>query len=114
MAEVRVALPAQHLHASHPVRGVCLYPDVLRRYRRPKARPPGAGIELGIGLEQGRAAADALVSTVLMIVPMLPGERRLGAFAPRHRILLRRQLLTPLFICLLDFRHVLLYQIDRL
>ena len=90
VAQVRIALAAQHLHAPHAVAGVRLHPDVFRRYGRPEAGPSGARIVLGVRMEQRRAAADALVRAGFVIVPMFAGERRLGAFRARDRVLLGR------------------------
>ena len=47
--------------------------------RLEEARPAGAGLELRVGREQRLAAADAHVGAVVVAVPVLAGERALGA-----------------------------------
>ena len=51
----------------------------------PVARPAAAGVELGAGLEQRLAAADAVVAAVGPVVPVLAGEGALGGGVARHR-----------------------------
>ena len=69
---------------------------------RVKAWPSGAGFKLGVGLEQRRATADAVVHSGLFVIPVLAGKGRLGAALPRNVELLRRELLTPFLFGLLD------------
>src|SRR5262249_2518067 len=63
--------------------------------RRRERRPAGAGIEFGARGEQRRAAADARVRALRVVVPILAGERTLRAFLARDLELLRRQLRLP-------------------
>jgi len=48
-------------------------------HRLPEAGPASAGVKLGVGIEQGRATADALVDARLLRVPVSTGEGPLGA-----------------------------------
>src|SRR5438876_4021446 len=71
-----------------------------------EARPAGAGLEFGRGIEQQLPAADALVDAVVLGVPVFAGEGALGAFLTRDAELLRRELFTPLRFGFLDaFAH---------
>src|SRR5215470_7296576 len=106
MPEVSVTLRTNYLRAPHEEAVIVLCGDVLLRGWRPETRPPGSGIELLLAAEQGRATADAAVDAFLVIIPVPAGERPLGALLARHRELLRRKLLLPLGIALLDLVHV--------
>ena len=71
-----------------------------------EAVPAGAAVEFGGGVEEGRAAGGAPVGTVVVDVPVLTGEGRLGAVLPKDVVLLRGERLAPLLFCLLDLsRH---------
>ena len=63
-----------------------------------EARPAGARLELRVGREQRRAAAHAHVGAVVVAVPVLAGERPLGAGLAGDLVLLGRQPLTPLVV----------------
>ena len=56
-----------------------------------KLGQPQAGIELGVGSEQRRAAADAVVGARLVVVPVLAGEGAFGGFLAGDFVLLGRQ-----------------------
>src|SRR5690349_18938966 len=101
MAEMAVALRAQHLGADHAVGDVALLVDMAIDGRRRKARPAAAGIELGVGLEQGLAAAGTGIGALAMLVLILAGERPFGRLLAQHRILHRRQLAAPFSFALL-------------
>ena len=77
--EVAAAALADDLGADHPVRDVALDLDGLGHLRLGEARPARARLELRVGVEQLRAAAGTAVDAVLVVVPVLPGERPLGA-----------------------------------
>src|SRR5262249_35278239 len=70
--------------------------------RLPEARPTGAGVELGAGVEQGLAAADATVDAGVLRIPVGPTEGPLGGLPPGYPKLLGAQCLTPLRLTLLD------------
>jgi hypothetical protein len=95
MPQMRTALCAQHFCSHHAVGCVGFGADVFLDGRRGKAWPSGAGFELGIRPEQLRATADAAVNAFFVIVPIAPGEGRLGALLPRDVVLLWRELLLP-------------------
>src|SRR5918996_4796219 len=61
VAEMGIAPAAQHLGAHHEMAAVGLVGHGFLAQRREEARPAGAGIELGISIEQGLASADAPV-----------------------------------------------------
>src|ERR1017187_9263594 len=76
VAQMRVALAAQHLGALHEETPVGFGAHVLVRCRRGKARPSRAGIELVAGEEQLRTAARATVHARFVIVPIAAREAR--------------------------------------
>src|SRR5437868_14294904 len=57
MAEVTVALRAEHFGADHAMADVALFIDVVLRGGRRNARPAAAGVEVGLCFEQ-RLPAD--------------------------------------------------------
>src|SRR6202140_4009305 len=59
VAEMAVALRAQHFGADHAVADVALLVDMALRRRLGEARPAAAGIELGVGFEQRLSATGA-------------------------------------------------------
>src|SRR6202030_239447 len=80
----------------HAVRRVGLLLDRLRAQRLKEAGPAGARLELGVGREQRLTATHALVDTVVVTVPVLTGERPLGAGLPGNLELLGSEPLLPL------------------
>src|SRR5207253_4634161 len=66
--------------------------------RRREARPAGTAVELGAGVEQGLAAAGAVIDpgAVLLVERARPGA--LGAVLAQHPVLLGRQAAAPLLI----------------
>src|SRR5579885_837985 len=100
-----VAAGAKHFRADHSMRSVPLGVDVLFLDRRGKAGPPGARFKLGLRAEQIRSAARAPVNARLVLIPVLAGERRLGALLPRYVILLRSELPLPLLVAFDDLLH---------
>src|SRR3954452_9779688 len=108
VAQVAAAARADDLRADHAVRAVLAQLDRLGDSRLGEARPARAALELRVGAEQLGAAAGALEHAVVLGEGVLAGERRLGRLAAQHGVLLRRQLLAPLRVCLLDLLHGLL------
>ena len=53
----------RYLHARHSVREVRVLSDRVGILRRVEARPSGAGVELGLGVEEFGVATDAVVET---------------------------------------------------
>src|SRR5579863_8304563 len=87
------------------MRAVHFRADAFFRHGIEKTGPTGAGIELGIGAEQFRLAADAAVNTVIVQVPILAGEGWLCAFLPCDVELLRSELLLPFGLGFVNFFH---------
>mmetsp|Transcript_57661 Transcript_57661/g.135726 ORF Transcript_57661/g.135726 Transcript_57661/m.135726 type:complete len:414 (+) Transcript_57661:2529-3770(+) len=102
MAQMAAAVVAAHLHAHHAMAAVDDALDDLAVDRRPVAGPAAAGVELGAGLEQRRAAADATVLARFKVVPVLAGEGAFGGGVAGDLVLHRVQLLTPLGVGFLD------------
>src|SRR3954452_8693780 len=90
VAEMRAAAAAEHLRAGHPVGAVLARLDRLGDRRLGEARPAGAGVELRVRAEQLVAAGGAAVYPVFLRMHVPAGERRLGAVAAHHLVLLRR------------------------
>ena len=76
--------------------------DVVRRHRRPKARPAGAGIEFGLGIEKRLPAADAMINAVLFRVPIDAAERAFGSLASCDAKLLRSHQFAPFRLSLFE------------
>src|SRR3981189_470990 len=94
MAEMAVALRAQHLGPDHAVADVAFLVDMALQRRLGKARPAAAGIELGVGFEQRLAAAGAGVGAGPLLMLVFAGERPFRRLLAQYRILHRRQCLT--------------------
>ena len=99
--EVRIAHGAYRLDPSHSERVVN---NILDRSRQclVEARPPGARVELCVGIEEGVPACGALVKPVLIGMDQLSREGTLRSFFSEHAVLLWRQLVLEF---LLVFRH---------
>src|SRR5689334_1499263 len=90
----------------HPVRGVGVNLDRLGGGGLVEARPAGTGLELRVRAEERRSAPGTVVHAVVLHVPVPAGERPLSPLAAKDLVLLRRQLLAPLGVGLLDLvRH---------
>ena len=100
---MRIAAVAVHLAADHAVARVGLASHVFFPRRLPEARPAAAGLELVLRAEQLGPAAYAAVLALVVVVPVLAGERALGAVLARHLELLRRELAFPFCIRLRHF-----------
>src|SRR5437763_9042988 len=103
MAEVTVALRAEHFGADHAMADVALFVDVVLRSRRRKARPAAAGVEFGVGLEPRLPAARADIGARSLLVLVFARERPLGRLLAQHRVLHRRQCVAPRGVALADF-----------
>jgi hypothetical protein len=102
VAEMGAAATATDLRADHSVTAIGFGIDVALGDRLVEARPTGAGIELGLRIEQLLPAADARVNALAVVVPVLAGKDRLGAFAAGNLELLGGQLSSPLIFRLDD------------
>jgi hypothetical protein len=100
-----VACRTHDFGAPHQVTVVLGGPHVAGVGRRVKARPAAAGIELGIRLEQQRAAANAAILPSPLVVPILAGKRSLGAFLSRDAVLLGCKNGLPFLVRLPDLVH---------
>src|SRR5829696_3047969 len=69
--------------------------------RRPEAGPAAARIVLGVGREERRVASHATINALFLIVVVLTAKRPLRTLHPRNTILLRGELVLPLFFRLL-------------
>src|SRR5690606_22439828 len=105
MPQVGVAAGAKRLDPAHAVAGVQRLVDAVLGQRLVKARPAATGFIFGVGTEQRRAAGHTAIDALGIVVVILAGERRLGAFFPHDAILLRRQLAPPFFLGLADLLH---------
>ena len=81
VAEMAVALRAQHLGADHAVAGIAFLVDMALDRGLGEARPAAAGIELGVGLEQRLAAAGADIGARRVSCSYSPENGRSVAFS---------------------------------
>src|SRR3984893_3213699 len=93
---MRVAACAACLGPNHAVAGILVLHDVFFVRGSVEAWPAGARIKLCRGIEQRRSAADAVIRTRILRLPILSGEGRLGASLPRDAVLFGSQFLLPL------------------
>ena len=71
MAEMAVAFGAKHLGPHHAVADVALLIDMAVHRGRGEAWPAAAGIEFGVGFEQGLAAAGAGIGALALLMLVL-------------------------------------------
>jgi hypothetical protein len=102
---MRVADVAEHLYTDHAVAGVGFLADIVRLKRLEVTGPAAAGVELGVGRKQRRAATDTAVDAMLGGVPVSAGKRPFGPFSPCDREFFRGQFGAPLRVALDDFLH---------
>ncbi len=98
MAEMRTAVRAYHLGADRTVTGILLGHNIVFISRGVKAGPAGSRIKLSIGIEEGGPTAGAGIHPIFVAVMIFAGERRFGTFLAADTILLRCQLLLPVFV----------------
>lgn len=91
------------LGPSHPVAAVGLGFDRRRRRRRREARPTGARIELGAGIEQRFSATDAPIDAIVVTIPIDSGERSFGPLFSGNPVLLGREQGPPFLVPLPNF-----------
>src|SRR5579872_3867573 len=68
MAEVTTAARANFLHPNHPVARIPQALDVRLVIRPEETGPPGTGIELCTGAEQGQSAEAAGIDPILLVI----------------------------------------------
>src|SRR5690606_38710842 len=102
VAEVAAAAAAQDLRAHGEEAPVLLFAHRFRRERGIEARPARAGIELRQRGEERLAATSAGVRALRLVVPVLAGERPLGALLAKDVELLGSEPLSPLGLAELD------------
>ncbi len=79
MAQVGVAAGALVFDSGHAKGGVQLVDYILFGDGGEEAGPAGTGIEFGLRIKQGCAAADAAVDALRVVLVQLAGEGSLGA-----------------------------------
>jgi len=84
VAEMASAAAAHDFDAQHSLAAVVPRRNTPDVQRPPETGPAGARIKLGIGAEQRRITADAVVRSPLVAVPVFAREWPLCAFSPRH------------------------------
>src|SRR3954451_3381205 len=100
VAQVATTAAAPHLGPHHEMRAILHQLDGVGVLGLVEARPAGAAVELGRGVEQFGTARAAAVDAVSLVVGVLAGERRLGGRLPQHLAAVRGQLLPPLVVAL--------------
>src|SRR5262245_13866383 len=95
MAQVGIAAAAQHLRPHREPAAVLLQRHVALGERLPETGPARSRVKLRPGVEQRLPAADAGIDTVLLRVPVGPGEGPFGALLARDAELLLGQLPAP-------------------
>src|SRR4029079_16854935 len=106
MAEMAAATPAMHLGAAHEKAAVGRCLDRLVE-RRPEARPAGAAVELGAGLEQRLTAAGAVIHAGVVLLVERAGAGALGAVLAQHAVLLGAEPVPPLLVAQRDLELAL-------
>src|SRR5215212_6868176 len=92
---------AVYLSAAHEEAAILFRLDVCLVEWLPETRPARTGIVLGGRREEGRPAGHTAVDSLLFVGVVLTTEGPLCALHPRHAVLLRGELVLPLFFRLL-------------
>jgi hypothetical protein len=92
-------------HGSHA--GIATKFDMALIPHLVKARPAGAGLELGFGIEQRQTTAAAPVNAGGFLIPVGVGKGFFRAGLPEDAVLLRRQLFAPRLLAFFDFFYLL-------
>ena len=103
MTEVGVALAALYFHAAHSVAAIVVGFDEFFLGWSGKAGPAAAGIKFGFRAKQWLTTTHASVRAGRSGGFVLARVGRLSAFLPGHKVLIRRELLLPLGVRLIDF-----------
>src|ERR1700692_2855458 len=102
MPQMRIAARATRLRTAHAMACVGVLRNVLAVGGSIKARPSCARIKLCLRSKKQCATADAVIRSVVVLVPVLAGKSALRAAAARNLILLGSKLLLPLRDALAD------------
>src|SRR4029079_9529493 len=113
VAEMRLTIGAADLRPAHQEFAILVLAQGAVVCRCIEARPARAGIVFGIGAEQRRAASDAFVHAVALLLPARMAEGTLGAMLAGDVILLESQLFRPLSIGLGKLHGVVLLGLGR-
>src|SRR5690242_1363953 len=105
MSEMSATFAAHHFGSPHHETVVLFGFNILFGNRRPETRPAGARVELGIGREKVIPTAGTPIHSLFMMIPILPGERSLGALLAADVILLVGQLFLPFIFAFFDLIH---------
>lgn len=106
MPEVGVALPAEQFDPAHAQAQVRPLDDAGFLEFGMKTGPAATGVKLAVRVEQGMAAADAMIPAPFPALFIFSAERRLGAGLPRDPVLLGIELFFPLLVSFMYFCHV--------
>ena len=107
---MRPAVVAQHFRANHKQAEIALLGDRTFANGRVEARPARARVELRLGREERRTAANAGVRACGLTVVEATGESAFGSFFASNAELLFGKLLAPFCFRFLYFRHGLFLQ----
>src|SRR5215813_8615138 len=106
VTEMRAAFAARDFNSPHHEAIIVFGFDIFFGNGSPKARPAGAGIELGIGREKLIATAGASIHSLFVMIPIFAGEGSFGALLSADGVLLGCQLLLPLIFAFFDLFHL--------
>ena len=105
MPEVGITVAAQQFNPAHAETVVrSLYNTGFLEFRV-KTGPAAAGVELAAGIEQELAAAHTMIMPAFPALLVFTGERHFGSRLPGDAVLLRRKLLFPFLLGLVNFCH---------
>src|SRR5690606_4451640 len=79
----------------------------------PVAGPAAAGVELGVGVEQGSIAADAVIGARGTLAVILAGKGPFGSLQPTDLKPGLGQLFTPAQSAFFQFAHIFLREVWR-
>ena len=96
VAQMCIAAGAANFSAQHSVAGVGKTDGGASYGLFPEAGPAAPGVELGAGMEQECATANAVVIALGFQSVVFPGKRRLGASFTGDPVLLGAELRVPL------------------
>src|SRR5690554_7117898 len=113
MPQVGIAAGAQHLDPVHAVAEVLGGGDRCFAHRRPVAGPTAAGVELGVGIEQGGIAADAVIDARSVLAVILAGKGPFGSLQSTDLKLGLGQLFSPGLLAFFQFVHIFLREVWR-
>src|ERR1700687_3513098 len=99
---MRIAAGATRLGAAHAIAGIGVFRNILAVGGGVEARPPCSQIKLRVRAKKQRATADAVVGSVVVLIPILAAKSPLSPAATRHLLLRRSKLLPPLCIGFAD------------